>query len=654
MKAEEKRIYEFGEFRLETGELELYRRNERLALPQKSLEMLAFLIERRGQTVTKNELLDEIWRDTFVDENNLAVNVAALRRAFGVKATDKTFIETVSRRGYRFTADVREISAQSDLIFEKLTETRITLNETRETLESENKINVLTSSSRRRHRTTLFAAVVVVLLGGFLVYFYRSSFNQISSTAPIGAANIPRTIAVLPLKNLSAANETDEALSIGLTDALISRLGNIRGLAVRPTSAVLAFPNENQTPALAGEKLNVEAVLDGRIHRENNRIRVSVQLVKTADGAVLWAENFDERDADLFKIEDSISTRIADALRLKITDAERAQLARRQTEDFEAYKLYLRGRHAWNKRTKEGLQNSIQLFQQAIDRDPAFALAFAGLADSYALLSEYNVAPPMETFPKAKAAANRALEIDLNLAEAHTTLAYVLASYDWNFAEAGREYLRAIELNLNYATAHQWYGELLMGLQRFDEAEREFNRAAELDPFSPIIQCDLGLLAYYKRDYDAAIVHYQKTIQSFPNFPTVYAQITLVYERQGNFDEAAGAMIEFLRLSGIDEKGTTFMREVYKKQGYKGFLQMLVAGTNDEAQKRYVPAFVQAFYYARLGDRENTLIWAEKAFDERHRYVAYIEPDPDFDFLRDDPRFQNLLERVRSQPSANF
>lgn len=642
MKAEEKRIYEFGEFRLDTDELELYRKNERLALPQKSLEMLAFLINRRGKTVTKDELLNEIWRDTFVDENNLAVNVAALRRAFGVKATDKTFIETVSGRGYRFTADVREASANSDLIFEKLTETRISVDETTEIIESTNKINALQNRLRRHSIALGVVAALVLGIGIFLVYSLKNAPDR----KILAQTNVPRSIAVLPLKNLSGAGETNESLSIGLTDALITKLGNIHGLAIRPTGAVTTFTDENQTPALIGEKLNVEAILEGRIQRENGRIRVSVQLIKTADGAVLWAENFDEKDADLFKIQDSISARIADTLRLKITDAEQTQLTKRQTEDFEAYKLFLRGRYAWNKRTKEGLQNSIQLFQQAIDRDPTFALAFAGLANSYALLSEYNVAPPSETFPKAKAAANRALEIDPNLAEAHTTLAYALASYDWNFAEAEREYRRAIELNPNYATAHQWFGELLFGLKRFDESEREIVRAIELDPLSPIIQADLGLLFHYRHDYDAARLQYQKAIRNFPDFPIAYAQLTLVNEQQQKYDEAVDSTIEFLRLSGLDENSRSALRGVYRQRGYQGFLLTLIAGTNAEAQKHYVPAFTQAFLYARLGDRENTLVWLEKSFDERDRYMAYIAADPEFDFLHDDARFQDLIRRI--------
>jgi TolB-like protein/DNA-binding winged helix-turn-helix (wHTH) protein/Flp pilus assembly protein TadD len=642
MKAGENLIYEFGEFRFDADELELYRHDERLALPQKSLEILAFLIRRRGQTVTKDELLSEIWRDAFVDENNLAVNVAALRRAFGVKATDKTFIETVSRRGYRFTANAREVAASGDFVIEKLTETRINVSETSETLEPVNKINAL-QTSLRRHSIALVAVFGLILgLGIFLVYSFWNSPRQKNLAPQV----VPRTMAVLPLKNLSGSTETDESLSIGLTDALITKLGNIRGLAVRPTSAVLTLTAENQTPHLVGEKLNVEAVLDGKIQREGGRLRISVQLIKTADGAILWAENFDEKDADLFKIQDSISARIADALRLKVTDVEQTRLTKRQTEDLEAYKLYLRGRHAWNKRTRDGLQASIQLFQQAIDRDPTFALAFAGLADTYALLSEYNVALPIETFPKAKAAANRALEIDPNLAEAHTTLAYVLASYDWNFPEAETEYRRALELNPNYPTAHQWYGEFLTGRKRFDEAEIQFKQAVELDPLSPIAQSVLGLLYYYRHDYEAAVAQYQKTIQNHPDFPVVYAYLAFAYEKQGKLEEAFRAEFESWRRSGIDQKVLDFLEQEYHTKGHPGFLRAMIKIHEAAAQEGYYPSFWAAMNYARLGDSENTLKFLEKSFNERFRYIVYIGGEPIFDEMRDDPRFQDLIRRI--------
>ena len=621
------RIYTFGGFRLDTAEHALRHGDEPIPLTHKAVELLILLVERRGQTVTKNELMDALWRDTYVDENNLAVTVMMLRKAFGESAYDKKFIETVPKRGYRFVAPTEETTA--DLLIEKQTTTRITI--------EEKELQGLKSGLRRRRFVFASVAVALVGLGIFLAVRYVPK-DQKTSAAKTDA---PRTLAVLPLKNLSA--ETDEALSIGLTDALITKLGNIRGLAVRPTSAVLPFTASGETAQAIGGKLNVETVLESSIQRVGNRLRVSVQLVKTADGSILWSENFDENEADLFNFQDSISARVADAFRLKTADE---QTASRRTEDFEAYKFYLRGRHAWNKRTPEDLQQSVRFFEQAIDRDPTFALAFAGLADAYALLGEYNAAPPRESFPQAKAAAEKALEIDSNLAEAHTTLAYALASHDWNFAEAEREYRRAIELNPNYATAHQWIGELLFGLKRFDESEREIARAAELDPLSPIIQADLGLLLHYRRDYDGARAQYQKTIRSFPDFPIVHAQLTLTDERQGKYDEAVASTLEFLRLSGLDQNTRSALSEVYRQQGYQGFLQTLIAGTNAEARKRYIPAFSQAFLYARLGDRENTLIWLEKSFDERHRYMAFIAADPEFDFLQEDERFQNLLKRI--------
>jgi DNA-binding winged helix-turn-helix (wHTH) protein/TolB-like protein/Tfp pilus assembly protein PilF len=619
------RIYTFGEFQLDTAEHALRQGTEQIPLTHKAIELLILLVERRGQTVTKNELMDTLWRDTYVDENNLAVTVMMLRKAFGETAFDKKFIETVPKRGYRFVAETQETTA--DLLIEKQTLTRITI--------EEKQARGLKSVLRRPFALAAIS-LIIAGLGIFLSARYLSANKK-----PLAQTNVPRTIAVLPLKNLSAEAE-EEPLSIGLTDALITRLGNIRGLAVRPTSAVLPFTASSETPQAIGEKLNVETVLESSVQRVGNRRRVSVQLVKTSDGSILWSENFDEADTDLFKLQDSISARVADAFRLKTADGQTGS----RTDDPEAYKLYLRGRHAWNKRTPEGLQQSVQFFEQAIDRDPTFALAFTGLADAYALLSEYNSAPPRESFPQAKAAAQKALEIDANLAEAHTTLAYALANYDWNFAEAEREYRRAIELNPNYATAHQWYAEFLSAMRRFDEAKAEIKRAEELDPLSPIIQSIVGLIFYHARDFDAAIAQYQKTVNNHPNFPIVYAYLSLAYAQKGMFDEAFEAEAKLLQAVGTDEKTVESLRQIYRQNGWKSFLGALLAGTNAEAQKHYVNAFSQAFLYMRMGEREQALQWLEKSFAERHRYVVYLNADPYADFLRNDARFRDLILRV--------
>jgi len=623
--SERNRVYGFGEFRLETEGPELWQDGTPVQLPQKALELLVLLLERRGRIVTKDELLAHVWPDTFVDENNLAVNIAALRRVFGVKATDKRFIETVARRGYRFNAAVDNLGAV-DVVLEKHTETEIEVDEA-----VENGV----WSVLRRYRFALIG-ISLLLLTTLAVSFVISS----SRFSPRANQGPPRTIAVLPFKEAQG----DGALGLGLTDALTTQLARISGLVVRPTSSLGGVSNLSDGDLV--RRLGVDSYVEGTIQRDADKTRVSVRLIRVEDGSILWAQTFDEDQTDLFSIQDAISSRVASELSLSLTDPERKRLGTRPTEDREAYKEYLYGRHQWNKRTPEGLNKSIRHFQQAIDRDPAFALAYAGLADSYALLSEYNVGPPSETFPKARAAAIRAIEIDPELAEARATLAYVLASYDWKFDEAENEYRRSIELSPRYATAHQWYGELLMGLKRFDEAETSYARASEIDPFSPIISSDLGLLAYYRKDYGDAVTKLGKTIEEFPNFTIARLEIVLALEQQGKYDEAVEQTLAALQLSGADEKSLGALREVHERQGYQMFLRSLLAGANAQAEKSFVPAFVQAFYYARLHDREATLIWLEKAFSEHHRYVAYINGDPNFEFLRDDPRFQDLLRRI--------
>ncbi|MDQ4120389.1 MAG: protein kinase [Acidobacteriota bacterium] len=502
----------------------------------------------------------------------------------------------------------------------------------------------------RRNQTAAVNATIFVLLfaafGASWLYFFSRAQTEKAPPQKISAAKLaPRRIAVLPLKNFSTETG-DEYLSIGLTDALITKLGNIHRLAVRPLSAVKGFGANSMTSREVGEKLQVESILQGSIRRENERFRISVELVRAGDNQILWSGEFDEAVEDLAKFQDAFAAAIAEKLSLNISDEDRERLERLKTTDNEAFRLYLRGRYVWNKRTADGLRESADYFRKAIDRDPTFALAYVGLADAYALSSEYNVAPPAETFPRAKAAAKRALEIEPNLAEPHTTLGYVLANYDWNFAEAEREYKRAIELNPNYPTSHQWYAELLLALTRFDEAIAEIKRAQELDPLSPIIQTVVGLIYYQSRDYKSAVPQFQKTIRENPDFPYVHWYLALTYDQLGKFDEAAAEELNFLRLTGANEKDIIALREIYQKQGWKPFLRSLIANSDAARQKGYLHAFTQAFLYTRAEEREKALEWLEKCYDERVRYLLYIKADPNLDFLRSDPRFQDLQRRI--------
>jgi DNA-binding winged helix-turn-helix (wHTH) protein/TolB-like protein len=623
----EQKFYEFDEFRLDVGDKTLWRGQDKVYLPLKAVELLTLLLDNRGRTVTKEEILETLWQDTFVDENNLAVTVSTLRKVFGERKDENRFIETVPRRGYRFVAEARE--TKGSVILEKHTVAEITLEET-ET--PHNRIG-------RRNRNLAIPGILILVLSGLLIYWGRSSPTEKTANGTSLA------VAVLPLRNLTPAQDPEQ-LSLTLTDALITKLAGIKGLIVRPTSSILGFTENPPTPQLVQEKLKVENYLEGTIQRVENRLRISLQLVKTSDGSIVWAGNFDEAETDLLKLQDAISDQVVSALRFKLSPQEKEMLAKRGTENDEAFRLYLKGRYYWNKRTASDLQESVKLFKASIDQDPTFALAYSGLADTFALFSEYQVAPPAVTFPQAKAAAQKALEINPNLAEAHTTLAYALASYDWDFPEAEREYKKAIELNPNYPTARQWFGEFLTGLKRFDEAETQIKRARELDPLSPIIQMDIGLLLYYKRDFEASVRQYQTTINDNLTFPFVHFGLALAYEKQGKFDQAAAAEIEGWRLSGADPKTIGFLEQAYRNGGYKGFLQAQLAIHQEIAKTNYSPAFNQAFLYGRLGDPENSLKYLEKSFQERFRYTIYINGDPSFDFMRDDPRFQDLLRRL--------
>lgn len=351
-----KKIYEFEGFRLDTREAELKRGAERLALTPKAVELLTILIERRGQTVGREEILNQLWQDTYVDESNLTVTVSMLRKVFGTRANDRRFIETVPKRGYRFNANVKEIG--DEMVVERQTKTRVKI----ETIEDENAegATAVKQLNRQMRRQSLaLAGIAVFLVGAILIFYFTRGANQKAQTV-FADSNQPRTIAVLPLKNLSG--DANETLSVGLSDALISKLGNVKSLVVRPTSAVLPFASNRETPQAVAEKLNVETILDGTIQQSGDRVRVSVQLVRAVDNQVLWAGNFNEQATDLFRFQDAFARQISDALPLQISGEERARLTRRETESRAAYDAYLKGRYFWNKRnlgSDENLQKAI-------------------------------------------------------------------------------------------------------------------------------------------------------------------------------------------------------------------------------------------------------------------------------------------------------
>lgn len=638
------RIYEFEDFRFNANEQELKRGAERITLTPKAVELLGVLIERRGQIVGREEILEKIWHDAYVDESNLTVTVSMLRRAFGVKANDKHFIETVPKRGYRFNAEVRQ---PETLIVERQTQTRIKIQETETADDAKNSL-LKNFDRRNRHSLALLAIVVCVVVFGAGLTFYLSRAGNQKASAFFADGNAPRGIAVLPLKNLSREPD-DESLSVGLTDALISKLSNVKNLRVRPTRAVLPFAANEETVQAIGEKLQVETVLEGTIQREGERLRVSVQLVRTVDNEVLWAGNFDETTDNLFKFQDAFAANITDTLAFKLTEEERNRIARRETDNAEAFQLYLKGRYFWNKRTIKDFQKAIEFFEQARIKDPNYASAYAGLADSYKLLTEYNGMPAPEAYAKAREAATKAIELDPDSGEAHTSLAYTLAFYDWQWQEAEREFRKAIELNPNYATARQWHSEYLLVAGRFDEAAAELEQARQLDPTSMIIASDIAGYFYMRRQFDRSIEEAKKVIERDDKFVYAYAFLWIAQEQKGETKETAETIIKCAALYTTPALADE-MKIAYERGGWHELWRVQYQQSADSPVAPYFSDYHRAMFALRTGDLEKTFNWLEKSLAARNRWIVNLKYDPQWDAIRADSRFGEIIRRTNLEP----
>jgi len=459
------------------------------------------------------------------------------------------------------------------------------------------------------------------------------------------SAELPaKSIAVLPFENLS--HDPDNAyFAEGVRDELLARLSKVGGLkviSIRSTNQIAGLLND--LPEIA-RKFGVANVLEGRVQRSTDQVRVNVQLIRAENDAHLWADTFDRKLTGIFAVESEIARAIAGTLQAKLTGSEQNAIAARPTENTEAYQLYLKGRFFWNKRTAENLKKAAGYFNQAIVADPRYALAYVGLADTYVIMPFYGAGAPEDCYPKAKAAAKKALELNDTLPEAHTSLAYVLHVYDLDFDGSEREFQRAIELNPNYATAHHWYGiELLPSLGRFDQAIRELKRALELDPLSLPINGALGRTYYFARRYDEAIEQLRKTLEMDPSF--YYAHWNL-----GSALVASGAMSaaieEYQKARALSDDPLVLglLARAYAASGNTMEAEKILTQLNELSKKRYVPAYSLALVYLGLGNKEETLRWIEKSYQD-HANLVYFKVEPLLDPLRGDPRFEALLQKV--------
>jgi TolB-like protein/Flp pilus assembly protein TadD len=493
---------------------------------------------------------------------------------------------------------------------------------------------------RARTRWTTIAAALLLLIGAV------TAFVIVSKKSAKSISTIPaKSIAVLPFENLS--RDPDNAyFTDGVQDEIVMRLAKIADLKVIARTSTERYKSAPASLREIGKQLGVANILEGSVQKAADQVRVNVQLINATTQAHLWAESFDRKLTDIFAVESDIATAIAETLQAKLTGLERAAIAKRPTENPEAHELYLKGRFFWNKRTGADIRTAIDYFNQALGKDPTYALAYAGLSDSYHHLPVYGAASPADSMPQAKEAAKKALELDDTLAEAHTSLANVLDDYDFDFEQSLKEFERAIELNPNYPTAHQWYGDLLGAMGRFDEAIAELKRAQELDPLSLIINAETGRVYSWARRYDEAIAQLHKAIEMDPRFYYAHWNIGMALQLRGELSEAIAEYRKAVELND-DPYVLALLGQAYARAGQREEAQKILARLSEEAKSRYVHAYSFALMYLALGDKERAIDEMERAYRERADIdIGYIKVDPMLDDLRGDPRFEELVAKV--------
>jgi TolB-like protein/Flp pilus assembly protein TadD len=504
-----------------------------------------------------------------------------------------------------------------------------------------------------RKRASIVTAVLlgIALAISFLLFFRQTPPKHAEQNIPPAARTSSKSIAVLPFENLS--RDPDNAyFADGIQEEILMRLSKIADLKVISRTSTQRYKSAPANLSEIAKQLGVAHILEGTVQKATDQVRVNVQLINAENDSHVWSDKYDRKLTDIFAVESEIATKIAAALQAKLTGAEQRALASRPTENPEAHQFYLKGRYYWNRRGEEGLKKATEYFEHAIKADPDYALAYAGLADSYALLGfhGYGALPPAEAVPRAKAAAEKALQIDETLAEAHASLAYAKEEYDWDVAGAEREYKRAIELNPNYATAHQWYALHLAVRGRYAEAIAEIKLAQELDPLSLIINTNVGWVFYFARQYNEAVEQCRKTLELDPNFAAAHWMLGQAYRQKDMYEEAIAEFQKAVSLSQGGPVQVAVLGHGYAVAGQRSEAQKILNELKELSKRRYFPPYFIALIYVGLDDKNQAFAWLEKAFVERSANLTVLPAEPMFDPIRSDPRFQDLLRRVGLKP----
>jgi TolB-like protein/DNA-binding winged helix-turn-helix (wHTH) protein/Flp pilus assembly protein TadD len=638
-------VVRFGTYEVSLQSGEVRKAGLKIRVQQQPMKLLEILLERPGEVVTREEMRGRVWTNESFGDFDQALNIAIakLRTALEDSAENPRFIETLPKRGYRFIADVSVVDADPH--------PKKSASPAGELLGSQEEkigaghevqgagLTTVPAATKRRLRPTrqvIFALALVLSLSILAVWLFRSR-----GRAP---ADI-RSLAVLPLDNLSG-DASQGYFADGMTDELITDLSQISALRVISRTSVMVYKGARKPLPQIARELNVDAVVEGTVLRSGDKVRITAQLIDASTDKHLWSQSYEGELRDTLALQNRVAGAIADQIRINLTPQEQAALKNVKVVNPEAYESYLKGRYFWNKRTADGLKVALAYFNQAIEEDPKYAQPYSGLADTYALLGDwqYAVMTPREAFPKAKAAAIKALELDSSLGEAHNSLAFILDGFDWDLDSGGKEFQRAIELNPGYATAHHWYAWHLSLLGRYDEAIAEMRKAENLDPLSLIINADLAELLVLAHSYDESIRQSRKTIEMDPNFALAHNQLAQAYLQKHMYDEAVAELHKAVQLSGRSPTCIANLARAYVASGKRSEAVQLLNELKKRASPGYSNASEIAMIYASFGDMEQAMNWLEKGYEERFNPGVLLRPG--FDPLRSDSRFQSIVHRI--------
>ncbi len=633
-------VYRFGVFQANLAARELRKHGVRVRLPGQPFCILSMLLEKPGEVVTREEMRQRLWTaDTFVDfEHSLNTAMKKLRAALGDSPENSRYVETVPRLGYRFIAPVEEISANERPAVET---SGVAVNVERA---------VKTEEPRHRRGPLLLGipAVLITVVAGYFAWS-RPRVRPL----PEGGRLM---FAVLPFENLTGDSGQDY-FSDGLTEEMIAQLGHLdpEHLGVIARTSVMHYKHRQEQLQQIGRDLAVQYVLEGSVRRDSGKVRISAQLVQMKDQTPVWSRQYDRELSGLLALQGEIAQEIADEIQPILgSDHKRITADRKSTaspSSYEAYDLYLKGRYFWNKRTKDSFQQAAEYFQQAIAKDPNYAQAYAGLADTFGLMSTWSLVPQNEFMPKAREAALKALRIDASVAEAHTSLALVAENYDYDWQTAEKEFRQAIQLDPGYGTAHQWYAECLSFQGRFDEALAESERARQLDPLSVIIARDHGTILYFSRQYDRAIEQFRAVREMDPDFPRTGALIE-AHVQKGQFATAL-AELGNPRTYGDATWHWAYLAYICGRAGQLERARHQLEKLEKLSRHEQVDPVTMSWAHLGMGNKEEALADLEKAYSEHFSIMTTLKVEPAYDALRGDPRFQDLLRRVGLADSHN-